>query len=96
VSTRVTFDCSGASSPLRRLELRINQGPIVLMIENYRSGMPWRLMRGCAPFVEARGGQDSRAAGWGESRAANMRACLARQGFVTSLDFPRVPGIRTQ
>jgi hypothetical protein len=25
----------------------INQGPIVLMIENYRSGMLWDLMRGC-------------------------------------------------
>ena len=25
----------------------INQGPIVLMIENHRSGLPWRLMRGC-------------------------------------------------
>jgi Uncharacterized protein conserved in bacteria len=25
----------------------INQGPIVLMIENCRSGLPWRLMRGC-------------------------------------------------
>ena len=26
----------------------INQGPIVLMIENHRSGLPWRLMRRCA------------------------------------------------
>jgi hypothetical protein len=26
----------------------LNQGPIVLMIENYRSGMLWRLMRGCS------------------------------------------------
>lgn len=26
----------------------INQGPIVLMIENFRSDMIWRLMRGCA------------------------------------------------
>jgi hypothetical protein len=25
----------------------INQGPVVLMIENYRSDMIWRLMRGC-------------------------------------------------
>ncbi|MBV9219092.1 MAG: hypothetical protein JO366_17535 [Methylobacteriaceae bacterium] len=25
----------------------LNQGPIVLMIENYRSDMVWRLMRGC-------------------------------------------------
>ncbi len=28
----------------------LNQGPIVMMIENYRSGMLWRLMRGC-PYV---------------------------------------------
>ena len=28
----------------------LNQGPIVLMIENYRTGLPWRLMRHC-PFV---------------------------------------------
>ncbi len=26
----------------------IDQGPIILMIENYRSGMPWRLMRACS------------------------------------------------
>jgi hypothetical protein len=26
----------------------LNQGPIVLMIENYRSGLLWRLMRGCS------------------------------------------------
>jgi len=30
----------------------INQGPIVLMVENYRSGLPWRLMRGCTPLAE--------------------------------------------
>jgi hypothetical protein len=29
----------------------LDQGPIVLMIENYRSGLPWRLMRACAPVV---------------------------------------------
>ena len=28
----------------------LNQGPIVLMIENYRSGLLWRLMRNC-PYV---------------------------------------------
>ncbi len=28
----------------------INQGPVVLMIENYRSGLLWRLMRQC-PYV---------------------------------------------
>ncbi len=29
----------------------LHQGPIVLMIENYRNGMLWRLMRDCAPIV---------------------------------------------
>ncbi|MES2206882.1 MAG: glucoamylase family protein [Pseudomonadota bacterium] len=29
----------------------INQGPIVLMIENYRSGLLWELMRTC-PYIE--------------------------------------------
>jgi hypothetical protein len=28
----------------------LDQGPIVLMIENYRSGFLWRLMRGC-PYI---------------------------------------------
>jgi hypothetical protein len=26
----------------------LNEGPIVLMIENYRSGLPWRSMRDCS------------------------------------------------
>jgi hypothetical protein len=30
----------------------INEGPIILMIENYRSGLPWRLMKECRPIVE--------------------------------------------
>jgi len=30
----------------------INQGPIILMIENYRSGLMWRLMRNCPYIVE--------------------------------------------
>lgn len=29
----------------------INEGPIVLMIENYRSGLPWQLMKTCHPIV---------------------------------------------
>jgi hypothetical protein len=29
----------------------LDQGPVVLMIENYRSGLPWRLMRSCRPVV---------------------------------------------
>jgi len=30
----------------------LDQGPIVLMIENYRTGFLWRLMRGCSYIVE--------------------------------------------
>jgi hypothetical protein len=29
----------------------LNQGPIVMMIENYRSGLLWQLMRRCEPIV---------------------------------------------
>ena len=29
----------------------LDQGPVVLMIENYRSGLLWRLMRHCPPIV---------------------------------------------
>ena len=29
----------------------LNQGPIVLMIENYRTGLLWRLMRQCPYLV---------------------------------------------
>lgn len=29
----------------------LDQGPIVMMIENYRSGFFWSLMRGCAPLM---------------------------------------------
>ena len=28
----------------------LNQGPIVLMIENHRTGLLWKLMRGC-PYI---------------------------------------------
>ncbi len=30
----------------------INEGPIILMIEHYRSGLPWQLMRTCDPIVQ--------------------------------------------
>jgi hypothetical protein len=47
---------AGASATGRgwssRAHYPINQGPVVLMIENYRSGLPWRLMRQC-PYVVA-------------------------------------------
>ncbi|MDQ6634641.1 MAG: hypothetical protein M3Z10_07770 [Gemmatimonadota bacterium] len=30
----------------------LNQGPIVAMIENYRTGMIWQFLRACAPIVD--------------------------------------------
>ena len=29
----------------------LDQGPVILMIENYRTGLIWRLMRSCPPIV---------------------------------------------
>jgi hypothetical protein len=29
----------------------IDQGPVVLMIENYRTGLLWNIMRQCKPIV---------------------------------------------
>jgi hypothetical protein len=48
----------------------LNQGPIVLMIENYRSGMLWRLMRNCPALVRGlrRAGF---AGGWLEAQGAH-------------------------
>ncbi len=47
----------------------INEGPIVVMIENHQTDLVWRLMRGCAPIVAG-----LRAAGftggWLEERSA--------------------------
>jgi hypothetical protein len=41
----------------------LNQGPIVLMIENYRSGLLWRLTRQC-PYVVAGLRQAGFQGGW--------------------------------
>lgn len=47
--------------------LGIDQGPIVLMIENYRTGMLWRLMRG-SPYVVRGLCRAGFAGGWLEGR----------------------------
>jgi hypothetical protein len=48
-----TYKEKSAHAPLwvSPFHLGLNQGPIVLMIENYRSGMLWRLMRQCPYLV---------------------------------------------
>ncbi len=50
----------------------LNQGPIVLMIENYRSGMVWRLMRGCA-YIQEGLRQAGFTGGWLADKAAGAR-----------------------
>ncbi|MDI1253854.1 glucoamylase family protein, partial [Thermomonas sp.] len=42
----------GASGWVCRVHYALNQGPNISMIENYRSGLVWRLMRRC-PYVVA-------------------------------------------
>jgi hypothetical protein len=36
---------------LSKAHFALDQGPVIVMIENYRSGLIWRLMRNCAPIV---------------------------------------------
>lgn len=36
---------------LSKAHFALDQGPVLLMIENYRSGLIWRLMRNCAPIL---------------------------------------------
>ena len=36
---------------IAREHLGLDQGPVALMLENYRSGLLWRLMRECPPIV---------------------------------------------
>ena len=53
-SINPTFPSRGArgSGWVSHNHFAIDQGPVILMIENYRSGLIWRLMRNC-PYVIA-------------------------------------------
>ena len=42
---------SGGSCWISENHFALDQGPVILMIENYRSGLPWRLMRSCPAVV---------------------------------------------
>ena len=44
----------------------LNQGPLVLMVENYRSGLTWSLMRRC-PYLVVGLGQAGFSGAWLES-----------------------------
>jgi hypothetical protein len=41
----------------------LDQGPIVLMIEHYRSGFTWQLIRGC-PYIVTGLGRAGFSGGW--------------------------------
>jgi hypothetical protein len=43
---------SGRTGWISKDHFALDQGPVILMIENYRSGLIWRLMRSC-PYVVA-------------------------------------------
>jgi len=45
-----TFSSAQSKEWISKGYYGLDQGPIVLMIENYRSGFLWRLMRGC-PYI---------------------------------------------
>jgi hypothetical protein len=42
---------SGQSGWISKDHFALDQGPVILMIENYRSGLIWRLMRSCSYAV---------------------------------------------
>jgi hypothetical protein len=56
----------GRSGWVADLHFGLNEGPIVLMIENHRSGLLWRLMRGC-PYLVAGLRRAGFSGGWLES-----------------------------
>jgi hypothetical protein len=47
-----TFPAASGEKWISKGYYGLDQGPIVLMIENYRSGFLWRLMRGCPYIVD--------------------------------------------
>jgi hypothetical protein len=47
-----TYPGSGRSGWISKAHFALDQGPVILMIENYRSGLIWRLMRQCPYIVE--------------------------------------------
>ena len=75
-----TFPTKSGQGPLLgvTLALGLNQGPIVLMIENFRSGLIWRLMRHCQYFV--RGLRRAGFTGGWLGAQGSGRLCLSNSG----------------
>jgi hypothetical protein len=59
-----------------RWHIGLNQGPIVLMIENYRSGLLWHLMRRC-PYVVSGLRRAGFSGGWLESHGGDESSFVA-------------------
>ena len=76
-----TYAKKSAQAPLwvSPCHLGLNQGPIVLMIENYRSGLLWRLMRQC-PYLVSGLRRAGFSGGWLGSAHANIDATLRKVG----------------
>ncbi|HJP61219.1 MAG TPA: glucoamylase family protein [Gemmatimonadaceae bacterium] len=50
-SVNPTFRTPRKGGWISSAHFALDQGPVILMIENYRSGLIWRLMRRCSPLV---------------------------------------------
>jgi hypothetical protein len=75
---------SGKSGWISPSHYAINQGPVALMIENYRSDLVWRLMRGC-PYIVS-----------GLRRAGFRGGWLAASETATASVAPAGSGPRTR
>ena len=62
-------ESADAASWVSPWHLGLNQGPVVLMIENYRSGLLWSLMCQCPYLVSGLRGRDLPADGWRDTIA---------------------------
>lgn len=85
---KATFNATygGASHPsgmwVSPFHFGLNQGPIVLMVENYRTGLLWQLLRQCPYFVKGlrRAGFDGGWLGSAEGRTINYACDSIRHG----------------
>ena len=73
-----TFPSESADAPgwVSPWHFGLNQGPIVLMIENYRSGLLWRLMRQC-PYLVSGLRRAGFSGGWLEAHGSGDRVGFA-------------------
>ena len=82
-SLNPTFGAGGRSSGtwISKGYYGLDQGPVVLMIENFESGLTWSLIRRCRPFIDGLKQAGFRG-GWLETAVAG--GLLDRGGKETS------------